>query len=298
MVLETAFAVLLHRLGGEEDLVIGTAVGGRPRLELEQLIGFFVNTVPLRHRFESSETFEDCLRRNRQTILEAFEHSDVPFEAVVEAVQPTRSLSHQPLVQVMFVLQNTGDAGGRELEAAFEGLEVKVLGDDGRSDGQFELSLSLEERADGIAGTLSYATQLFDAATARRIAAMYGRLLAAIAEDPQRALFQLPLLSEDERCELITGFNDTAEDYPADWTVLDLFEEQAAARPEVAAVIDEDRELTYGDLGAASNRLARHLITLGIGPECVVGLCMVRSQELMGTSNNRTCSPVDRQASV
>ncbi len=281
MVLETAFAVLLHRLGGDEDLVIGTAVGGRPRLELEQLIGFFVNTVALRHRFGSDQTFEDCLGRNRQTILDAFEHSDVPFEAVVEAVQPTRSLSHQPLVQVMFVLQNTGDVGGRDLDAAFEGLEVEVLGDDGRSDGQFELSLSLEESADGIGGTLSYATQLFDAATARRIAVMYERVLRAIADDPRTVLAQLPLMSAVERRQLITGFNDTAADYPVNRTVVDLFEEQAAARPEVVAVIDGDRELTYRDLDAASNRLARHLITLGIGSESVVGLCMERSRELI-----------------
>ncbi len=281
MVLETTFAVLLHRLGGDEDVVIGTAVGGRPRLELERLIGFFVNTVPLRHRFGSGETFEDCLGRNRQTILDAFEHSDVPLEAVVEAVRPVRSLSHQPLVQVMFVLQNTGDAGGRGLDAAFEGLEVEVLGDDGRSDGQFELSLSLEEGADGIGGTLSYATQLFDAGTARRIAAMYERLLAAIADEPQTALGQLQLLSEEERLELITGFNQTMADHPLDRTVVELFEAQVAERPGAVAVIDGDRELTYGDLDAASNRLARHLITLGIGPESVVGVYMERSQELI-----------------
>ncbi len=281
MVLETAFAVLLHRLGGDEDLVIGTAVGGRPRLELERLIGFFANTVPLRHRFESGETFEDCLGRNRQTIVDAFEHSDVPFEAVVEAVRPVRSLSHQPLVQVMFVLQNTGDAGGRDLDAAFEGLEVEVLGDDGRSDGQFELSLSLEERADGIGGSLSYARQLFDAATARRIATMYERVLTAIADDPRTVLAQLPLMSEDERRELITGFNQTAVDYPADGTVVDLFEEQVVAQPEAVAVIDGDRDLTYGDLDAMSNRLARHLINQGIGPECVVGVCLERGQDLI-----------------
>ena len=281
MVLETAFALLLHRIGGDEDLVIGTAVSGRPRLELERLIGFFVNTVALRHRFESDETFEDCLGRNRQTILDAFEHSDVPFEAVVEAVQPVRSLSHQPLVQVMFVLQNTGDAGGRDLEAAFEGLEVEALGDDGRSDGQFELSLSLEEGADGIAGTLSYATQLFDAATARRIAAMYQRLLTAIADDPQTALVQLPLLSDEERQGLIAGFNGSSKDYPRNRTVVDLFEQQAIDRRDAVAVIDGDRELSYGDLDAASNRLARYLISQDVGPECIVGVCLERGQDLI-----------------
>ena len=281
MALETAFAVLLHRIGGDEDLVIGTAVGGRPRLELERLIGFFVNTVALRHRFESGETFEDCLGRTRQTILDAFEHSDVPFEAVVEAVRPFRSLSHQPLVQVMFVLQNTGDTGRRGLDEAFEGLEVELLEDDGRSDGQFELSLSLEEGADGIAGTLSYATQLFDAATARRIAAMYEKMMAAIADDPRTKIARLPLLSEEERLELITGFNRTMADHPLDRTVVELFEAQAAERPGAVAVVDGDRELTFGDLDAVSNQLAQHLITLGVGPECVVAVCMERSQELV-----------------
>ncbi|HLY58689.1 MAG TPA: amino acid adenylation domain-containing protein, partial [Stellaceae bacterium] len=277
MALEAAFAALLHRVGGDEDLVIGTAVAGRPRAELELLAGFFVNTVALRHQVDPLVSFREHLRAARVVALDAFEHQATPFEAVVEAAQPARSLSHQPLLQVMCVLQNTPDAAAA---LTLDGVEVQAFDGEGQT-AQFELNLDLSETEAGLAGALSYAAQLFDRSTAERLAAMLVRLLDAAAAAPETALADLPLLDAAERRLLVETFNDTSVDYPRDKTAVDLFVEQAARAPENPAVIEGERTLSYGELDAASNRLARHLIQMGVGPETVVGVCLERSAELI-----------------
>ena len=279
MVLDAAFAAFLHRIGGDHEIVIGTAVAGRPRSELEPLAGFFVNTIALRHEVDGLESFTDFLGRTRQLVLEAFQHQTVPFETVVEAVSPARSLGHAPVVQVMLVLQNMPDA-----DAALTLPDMTVrrfLSDDEAA--KFDLSLSLTERTEGLVGGLSYARQLFDAGTAERLAAMFVRLLSAAVRAPEMPVFDLPLLDDAERHQVVRGFNDTAADYARDKTVVDLFAEQVGLRPDAVAVIDGERTLTYGALDAASNRLARHLIGLGVGPEQVVGVCLERSAELIVT---------------
>jgi amino acid adenylation domain-containing protein len=276
MVLEAAFAVLLHRIGGDEDLVVGTAVAGRPRVELEGLAGFFVNTVALRHRIAGPIPFADLLRATRRVVLDAFEHQAVPFEAVVDAVRPARSLGHAPILQVMLVVQNTPDAS----PPALDGIQATWLDTDGGT-AQFELSLVLAETADGMAGRLGYAMQLFDAPTAERLARMYVRLLEAIVTAPETAIDALPLMSATELERVVRGFNETAVAFPRDRTILDLFGEHAAQAPRRVAVLDGEEEVRYGALDAASSRLARHLIGLGVGPETVVGVCLERSAGLV-----------------
>ena len=262
MVLQAGFAALLHRLGGDEDLVIGTAVAGRDRVELEPLAGFFANTLRCGIGFAAME-FTALLEATRSTVLSAFDHQEVPFEAVVEAVGPVRSLRHEPVVQVMLVLQNDADAG-RGLE--LEGVAVSPFAV-GQETSQFELQVDLTETADGLVGTLSYASALFERSSAERLAAQFGRLLSGIASAPETAVHALPVLAASERAQVVEGFNATAVAYPRDLTVVDLFEAQVVHTPGAVAVVEDDRAVGYGMLASASRRLGRYLIGLGVGPE-------------------------------
>ena len=277
MVLQAALAALLHRVGGDEDLVIGTAVAGRGRVELEPLAGFFANTLALRHRVRGEMGFTALLGSVRTTVLEAFDHQAVPFEAVVEAVGPVRSLRHGPVVQVMLVLQNQQDAG-RGLE--LPGITVAPFAAE-QGTAQFELLVDLTETAAGLTGSLSYASALFDRSSAERLAAQFCRVLAGIAAEPATAVRALPVLGPAERAEVVAGFNATAAAYPRDRTVLDLFEAQVMRTPQAIAVVDGERETSYRALASAARRLGRHLIGLGVGPETVVGVCLDRSAGLI-----------------
>ncbi|MEM6846866.1 MAG: condensation domain-containing protein, partial [Pseudomonadota bacterium] len=277
MVLEAAFTALLSRLGAGEDVVIGTAVAGRPRRELEDLAGFFVNTVALRNTVDGLASFREHLGAAKAMVLDAFAHQQVPFEAVVEALSPTRAMGHAPLVQVMLVLQNTPDAGA---VLTLPGLDVAPF-DQSAQTAHFELSLNLTETDGGLTGTLSYASQVFERETVERFAAMFTRLLGAAVAAPDTVLADLPLMDDAERHQVVALFNDTAVDYQRETTVIDLFCAQAAERPDAVAVVDGERTLSYGALDAASNQLARHLIGQGVGPEVVVGVCLERSAELI-----------------
>jgi len=279
MVLQAAFAALLHRMGGGEDMVIGTAIADRGRVELETLAGFFVNTLALRHRVRGEMAFTALLDATREVVLSAFEHQAVPFGTVVEAVSPVRSLSHAPLLQVMLVLQNQTDAVAEQALALPEVTVAPFATEMAMA--HFELSLSLTETMAGLVGTLSYASALFDPATAQRLAARFGLLLAGIAAAPEVPVADLPLMDAAERNLVVSAFNATAVDYPRDRTVLDLFEAQVVRAPEAIAVVDGDREVGYGALAAASRRLGRYLIGMGVGPEVVVGVCLDRSVELL-----------------
>ena len=203
--------------------------------------------------------------------------TQVPFEAVVEAVAPTRAMGYAPLVQVTLVLQNTPDA---DAALTLPGVAVRSFGETSEA-AKFELSLDLTETAEGLVGTLSFASQVFDRATVERFAAMFTRLLQAAVSAPDTLVADLPLMDEAERHQMVALFNDTAVEYPRDRTVVDLFCAQAAERPDAVAVVDGTRTLTYRALDQASNRLARHLVNLGVGPEGVVGVCLERSAELI-----------------
>ncbi|MEH2381698.1 MAG: amino acid adenylation domain-containing protein [Nostoc sp.] len=275
MTLLAAFSTLLYRYSGQSDILIGSPIANRNRSEIESLIGFFVNTLVLRTRFEDNPSFEKLLTQVRQTTLKAYEHQDVPFEQVVEALQPQRSLSHSPLFQVMFVLQNTPMS---ELE--LPGCTWYELNQESTI-ARFDLTLSITETDRGLVGEWEYNTDLFDGSTIERMAAHFQNLCSAIVENPVATVGELPLLSEAERHQLLVEWNDTASVYPTDKCIHQLFEEQVERTPLAVAVVFENQQLTYQQLNQRANQLAHHLQTLGVGPEVLVGICVERSIEMV-----------------
>jgi amino acid adenylation domain-containing protein len=274
MVLLAAFQALLARYAGSDDMVVGTAIAGRTRREVEGLVGLFVNTLALRTDLSGDPGFRALLRRVRETTLGAYAHQDVPFEKLVEELHPERSLGHSPLVQVMFTLNDTGRAPAGLAGLRVEGVEQRA------ETTKFDLALSLASHAAGISGGLSYATDLFDAATVRGMGEHFARLLEGIAADPDRAVGALPLLDDAARRAVVEQGRAPAP-APADRCVHRLFEEQAARTPGETAVVGEDEALTYAELNARANRLAHHLRGLGVGPEARVGVFLERGVELV-----------------
>ena len=275
MTLVAGFKVLLSRYSGQEDVVVGSSIAGRTRREFEHLIGFFVNTLVLRTDLSGDPTVRELLGRVREVAMGAYAHQDLPFEKLVEELRPPRSLSYSPLIQVLLVLQNAPRA---DMEIA--GLEVRSEAvHSGTS--KFDMTLSVEETSAGLRGTLEYNTDLFDEGTIRRMLGHYQRLLEGMVADPGQPISRLPLLTEDERHQLLVEWNNTACDYPADRCVHQLFEEQVERTPGAVALVFEDQELTYGELNARSNQLAHHLRDLGVGPETLVGIYVDRSLEMV-----------------
>jgi amino acid adenylation domain-containing protein len=270
MTLLGAFQVLLSKYGGGEDVVVGSPIAGRTRGEVEELIGFFVNTLVLRTDLSGDPGFRDVLRRVREVTLGAYEHQEVPFEKLVAELRPERSLSHSPLFQVMFTLQNAGGEGG-----ALPGLSVSAAGAD-LEGAKFDLSLSLAATASGLRGRLAYSTDLFEPDTIERMVGHLERLLEQVAADADARLSRLELLGEAERALVLEEWNRTGAEYPTDRCIHELVEAQAARTPGAVAVVFEGAELTYAELNARANRLAHHLRALGVGPDARVGLCLER----------------------
>ncbi|HET8797068.1 MAG TPA: condensation domain-containing protein, partial [Thermoanaerobaculia bacterium] len=280
MTLLAAWGVLLSRLSGQSDIVIGTPVANRQRREIENLIGFFVNTLAVRLRLADlnglAPSAAELLRQVRETTLAAFAHQELPFEQVVEALQPVRSLGHSPLFQTMLALNNINTYGEGSLE--LPELTLSRVAREQKST-QFDLSLALHERGDRLVAQLDYATALFDESTIERWAGHYVRLLEGMVNDDAAPVDALPLLSDDERRRVLLALNDTATDRPAETLVHALFEKQAAAQPDAIAVVHDDRSLTYGELNDLANRIAHRLLTLGVQPDDRVALCADRSPE-------------------
>src|SRR5258708_5078356 len=274
MMLLAAFQVLLSRWSGQDDVVVGTPIAGRTRPETEDLIGFFVNLLALRGDFSGAPAFRTVLQQVKATALDAYAHQDLPFEKLVEALQPVRDLSRQPILQVMFALQNVPH---RPIQ--MQGLAVRPFAEEVAT-AKFDLQLSMMETSGELWARLDYATDLFDAATIARMAGHLERLLEGIVADPQRRVAEPALLSEAERHQLVSEWNDTAVGYPQQRCLHELFASQAARTPAATAVVYEDQALSYGELEARSNQLAHHLRGLGVGPEVVVGLCVERSLEM------------------
>ncbi|ARN83878.1 hypothetical protein B1812_21580 (plasmid) [Methylocystis bryophila] len=275
MVLLAGFQLLLSRYSGQNDVSVGTPVANRRRVELEGLIGFFVNTLVLRTDLSGDPSFRTLLARVRETALGAQAHQDLPFERLVEEVQPVRDLSRDPLFQVMFVLQN---APMQEL--TLSGLRAEpVATESGAS--KFDLTLAVIDTGEGLNASFEYATALFDAGTIERLAGHYCTLLEGIVADPERRLSELPLLGEAERRRILVEWNQTAADYPRDRLLHELFEDRAAQTPAATAVVFEDAQLAYGELNARANQLAHHLRSLGVGPDALVGICVERSLEMV-----------------
>ena len=280
MVLQAGLAALLSRLGAGDDIPIGSPVAGRTDTALDGMVGFFVNTLVLRTDTSGHPTFAELLARVRAGNLAAYSHQDLPFERLVEVLNPARSLSHHPLFQVMLAFQNDAqvnlDLPG--LRTAFEDVAV--------ASAKFDLSFALaEERAAdgapaGIAGVLEYASDLFDEATVEAMAARLERLLAAAVASPEAPVGNLDILSADERRTILTTWNDTTRPIP-DATIPELFAEQAARTPDAVALIFDNETLSYRELDIRSNQLAHHLRSLGAGPETIVGLCVERSFDMV-----------------
>src|SRR5262249_7693740 len=280
MVLQAGLAALLSRLGGGSDIAIGSPIAGRTDAALDDLVGFFVNTLVLRTDVSGNPSFGELIGRVRAGNLSAYGQQDLPFERLVEVLNPARSLSRHPLFQVMLVLQNQPEP---VLELA--GLSARVEEVSGAS-AKFDLSLSLaEERGEdgspaGIHGVLEYASDLFERGSVERLGERFIRLLEGAVADPECAIGSIEILAAEERQIILRDWNDTARVVPSA-TLPELFAAQALKTPDAVAVVFEDRQLTYRELDARSNQVARHLRGRGVGPEVVVGLCLERSLELM-----------------
>jgi amino acid adenylation domain-containing protein len=287
MTLLAAFNILLGRYTGNEDIVVGTPIANRNRAEIEGLIGFFVNTLVMRTNLSGNPSFLELLERVREVTLGAYTHQDLPFEQLVEALQPQRSLSHTPLFQVMFVLQNAP-----MLQIELPGLTLSPLESD-TGTAKFDLTLivseMMPETEPRLRGKFEYNTDLFDASTITRMVEHFCTLLSGIAATPERRISELPLLTEAERHQLLVEWNQTRTDHPKDRCIHQLFEEQverssfgaASLTPDAIAVVFEDQHLTYRELNAKANQLARYLQALGVKPDVLVGICVERSLEMV-----------------
>ncbi|WP_372405364.1 amino acid adenylation domain-containing protein [Streptomyces luteireticuli] len=273
MVFQTALALLLSKLTGGTDIPVGTPVAGRADEALDDLVGFFVNTVVLRNDLSGHPTFEDLLERTRERDLAAFAHQDIPFEQVVEAVNPVRSLARNPLFQVSITMNDLDTA-----------LSLPGLAVTGRQQtfgvSRFDLNVNFHEQDHGVGGNVEFNADLFDTATVQDIADRLVRLLTAVADDASRPCGALDVLAPEERERILTTWNDTALDVPAA-TLPDLLEAQAVRTPDAPAVQTGDLTLTYAQLNARANQLARHLVAHGVGPEALVALQLPRSADLV-----------------
>jgi amino acid adenylation domain-containing protein len=275
MLLLAALQTLLARYTGQEDISTGTPIANRRHRELESLIGFFANTLVLRTDLSGNPTFRELAQRVRETALEAYAHQDVPFEMLVEVLQPERSMSYTPLFQVMFVLQN---APQEKLE--LPGLKLDLLDLDGGT-AKFDLMLSLEESEEGLEGVCEYSTDLFDEATIHRLLGHFQTLIEGVIKNPDERLSRLPLLTKAERLQLLDEWNDTAEQFPSELCAHELFARQAEHMPSGVAVIFEETQLNYRELNERANKLAHHLRALGVRAEQVVGVMLERSIEMI-----------------
>jgi amino acid adenylation domain-containing protein len=274
MVLLAAFALLLGRYSGQEDVALGSPIAGRNRRELEGLIGFFVNTLVLRVDLSGEPTFRDLLGRVWEVALGAYEHQELPFEKLVEELAPERDLSRNPLVQVMLVLQN---APGRRF--ALPGLQVESVPQESDA-AKLDLAVSLREVDNRLEGSVTYARDLFDAATIERLAGHFRRLIEEATAHPDRRVWELELLDGPERKRILEDWSGATRDYPRAAGLAELFEAQVARAPEAVAVVWGEEKLTYGELNVRANRLAHWLRGQGVGRDTIVGIALERSSAL------------------
>ncbi|HEV2761388.1 MAG TPA: amino acid adenylation domain-containing protein, partial [Pyrinomonadaceae bacterium] len=285
MTLLAAFDVLLYRYTGQEDICVGTPVAGRTRAELEPLIGFFVNTLVLRADASGGVTFVELMRRVREVSLGAYGHQEVPFEKLVEELQPERDASRSPLFQVMFSLLHAAGRGG-----GVDGISPKAVrreagaGEVEAGEGasaKFDLTLALTDGGGGLLGVLEYNTDLFDRETAVRLTEHFLNLVRAAAAGPEWGVGELEMLSAEERRQLLYDWNETDVDLPLGAGVHTLFERHATSTPEANALVCGDESFTYAELNASANQLARRLREMGVGPERTVGICLRRTPRMV-----------------
>ena len=274
MTLLAGFQALLSRYTGLEDVVVGTPIANRSREDTEGLIGFFLNTLPMRTDSSGDPSFEELIARVREVALGAYEHSGLPFEKLVEELQPERDLSHEPLIGILFAHQGAlpGELKLGELVSEPYSFENRIA--------KFDLDVSMAESRELIRGSVQYSTDLFDGWRVERLIGHYRRLLEAAVAEPWRRISGLPLMTGEEKEEL-AAWSGTEREYPHDRCVHELVEEQVERTPHAEAVVWEGERLSYGELNRRANRLAHHLRRLGVGPEVVVGICLERSLEMV-----------------
>jgi amino acid adenylation domain-containing protein/FkbH-like protein len=275
MTLLAAYQTLLYRYTGQEDVVVGSPIANRINVEIEALIGFFVNTLVMRTDLSGAPTFRELLQRVRATALGAYSNQDVPFEKLVEVLQPERELGRTPLVQVWFVLQSAPPSSFRLPGLDIEGMDVH----NGTS--KFDLVMFAVEKQEGLACWVEYSTDLFDASTIQRMLGQYRVLLESILANPDQHVSKLPLLSSEERHRVLVEWNNTAREYRHDRCVHELILEQAERTPDAVAVFFENSRLTYRELNRRANQLAHFLRSRGVGPETLVGIYLERSLEMV-----------------
>jgi amino acid adenylation domain-containing protein len=275
MTLLTAFKTLLNRYTGQHDIIVGSPIANRNQVELENLIGFFVNMLALRTDLSSDPPFRKLLQRVGETTRIAYDHQHMPFEKLVAELQPDRNLSHTPLFQATFVLQNMPR----------EALEITGLTVSSfplsTGTAKYDLMLSLTEQPAGLCGVLEYNTDLFERSTIVRILGNFQTLLNSIVASPDCRISQLSLLSDGEIRQVLKDWNTTATDYPRQSNIPELFELQVKRDPNAVAVVFKDRQLTYGKLNERANQLAHHLRSLGVKRGSLVAVCLERSLEMV-----------------
>jgi amino acid adenylation domain-containing protein/non-ribosomal peptide synthase protein (TIGR01720 family) len=276
MTLLAGFEALLHRLTGQTDLLLGTPIANRGRAETEGLIGFFLNTLVLRTDLSGDPPFRELVGRVREASLGAYAHQDMPFERLVQEVEPERDPSRSPLFQVMFTLQNAAEP------LSLPGLVLQRAAAPNAT-AKFDLSLALGETttSPGLSGSFEFSTDLFDGATIERMIEHFTVLLGAAAADPTKRLGELPILGAAERQTLLVTFNDTAGEHAEDTCIHEVFEAHAKRQPDAPALVFEGQTLSYRELDERANQLAHHLRARGVGPEILVGISMHRSLEMI-----------------
>ncbi|RAM53526.1 MAG: non-ribosomal peptide synthetase [Hapalosiphonaceae cyanobacterium JJU2] len=275
MTLLTAFKILLYRYTGQTDILVGSPIANRNRAEIESLIGFFVNVLVLRTDLSDDLSFQELLARVKSTALGAYVHQDLPFEKLVEELQPNRDLSYNPLFQVMFVLQNVPkpNLSLSDVSVSYEELY------NGTS--KFDLTLFMEDSEQGLIATCEYNTDLLNLDTITRMLGHFQTLLESIVRNSQQRISDLPLLTSSELQQLLIEWNNTKTDYPQDKCIHELFEAQVEKTPDAVAVVFEDQKLTYCELNARANQLAHYLQKLGVKPEVLVGICVERTLNML-----------------
>jgi amino acid adenylation domain-containing protein len=272
-----AFQILLSRYTGQKDVVVGTPIANRNRAETEGLIGFFVNTLVMRADLSGDPTFRELLARVRDVAYDAYAHQDLPFEKVVQELNPERSQSYAPLFQVSFAMQSQLPG---EQQYELRGLTLSMM-DTRSGTSKFDLVQKIVETKEGLVSYLHYSTDLFDGATAGRMSEHFRQLLTSITSDPERRVSELEILTEAERRQLLGEWNETRADYPSHLCMQQLFERQARLTPDAVAATCEGRSLTYRELNGRANHLAHLLVERGAGPEVVVGLLAGRGLDLL-----------------
>ncbi|WP_172631850.1 non-ribosomal peptide synthetase, partial [Dictyobacter arantiisoli] len=275
MTLLAAWQVLLSHYSGQDDISVGTPIANRTQEQIEDLIGFFVNTLVLRSDLSGNPAFREVLRRVKEVVLEAYARQDVPFEKLVEVLQPERDRSRSPLFQVLFGVQHVA-----QNSLTLPGLEIELLGSEAKT-AKFELSLTVVDTTQNLLCEFEYNTDLFEPETIERLIGHWQYLLTAIAIQPERPIQEIPFLSSQERQQLLFDWNEPQQQFPVVDTLVQRFEQQARTHPQAIAVSDEQQSLTYAQLNARANQLAHALRRQGVEPNQLVGLSMDRSVQLL-----------------